>query len=264
MPHWNYLNKLTQSGTGLATSTYTYDYAGARVKLTAGTTTTYYPNKLYTVVGTTTEKDIYAGGSLIASISNKTGTTTTMIHPDHLGSTNVVSNASGTAIQYLTYNPYGDVRSNTQTGNIATSSALYTDSIQTPWTNQSWNSVQTNASGTVHTGTSSLKQVYNTAYSGLSYTRSINTTPYATFDLAVYVGTSTPDLYLYFTNASGTVIVSKLISTYLAGGYLTNTWQKVSIPLSDLGLTNYNNTLAFNIESSIPGTVYYDHQMEEW
>ena len=127
-----------------------------------------------------------------------------------------------------------------------------------PPSNQSWNSTQTNATSTVYSGTSSLKQVYTTAWAGLSYTRTINTTPFATFDLVVYVGTSTPDLYLYFTNASGTVIVTKLIASYIPGGYQTNTWQKVSIPLSDLGLTAYNNTLALNIESSIPGTVYYD------
>lgn len=32
------------------------------------------------------------------------------IHPDHLGSTNVVTDASGTVVQTLDYYPYGTTR----------------------------------------------------------------------------------------------------------------------------------------------------------
>jgi RHS repeat-associated protein len=45
-----------------------------------------------------------------------TGTPQTLyIHPDHLGSTNVVTNASETVVETLDYYPYGEVRINTST-----------------------------------------------------------------------------------------------------------------------------------------------------
>jgi hypothetical protein len=52
---WNYRNRLTQSGSGLATSTYGYDDQDLRVWLKEGNTKTIFPNALYNVVlGTTT------------------------------------------------------------------------------------------------------------------------------------------------------------------------------------------------------------------
>jgi len=46
-----------------------------------------------------------------------TGTAQTrFIHPDHLGSTNVVTNASGTVVQTLDYYPYGARRVSASTG----------------------------------------------------------------------------------------------------------------------------------------------------
>jgi len=46
-----------------------------------------------------------------------TGTAQTrFIHPDHLGSANVVTNASGTVVQTLDYYPYGATRISTNTG----------------------------------------------------------------------------------------------------------------------------------------------------
>ncbi len=111
---FNYQNQLLTSSTASTTSSYTYDAQGSRVQLTVGSTTSTYPNQYYTLTGTTTEKDLYANGSLIASISNKTGTTTTYwIHPDHLGGTNIVTTQSGSPIENTTYFPYGALRSDT-------------------------------------------------------------------------------------------------------------------------------------------------------
>src|SRR5262249_9112843 len=45
------------------------------------------------------------GGAIINAI-------TRYIHPDHLGSTNVLTNASGTVVQTLDYYPYGGIRVN--------------------------------------------------------------------------------------------------------------------------------------------------------
>ncbi len=72
------------------------------------------------------------------------------------------------------------------------------------------------------------------------------------------MGTNTGELDIYFTNHLGQVIQNRVIENYLPSGYLTNTWQEVSIPLSDLGISSYNNTLALNIESATTQTVYLD------
>jgi RHS repeat-associated protein len=99
---------MTQSTVGSSTVLYAYDPTGARKKMSLGTAYSYYPNQYYTQTGTTTEKDIYANGTLIADISNKVGSTTTYWdHPDYLGSTNVVSNTAGLTTDNTTYYPFG-------------------------------------------------------------------------------------------------------------------------------------------------------------
>ncbi len=72
------------------------------------------------------------------------------------------------------------------------------------------------------------------------------------------MGTNTGELDIYFTNHLGQVIQNRVIEDYLPLGFETNTWQQVSIPLSDLGISAYNNTLALNIESATAQTVYLD------
>ena len=65
---------------------------------------------------------IWNGDTLLATIDQTiyngtaTGTPITRyIHPDHLGSTNVVTDASGTVAQLLDYYPYGATRVSTNT-----------------------------------------------------------------------------------------------------------------------------------------------------
>ncbi|MFZ1987607.1 MAG: LamG-like jellyroll fold domain-containing protein [Minisyncoccia bacterium] len=119
---WNYLNQMTQSGNGVATSTYAYDDAGARVKLAAPSGTSWYPNQYYTVGTSTREKNIYANGQLIASVSNLSGATTTYwTHTDHLNGTDVSSDTTGLAVEDLTYTPYGAPSEDTKTGSFSQS-----------------------------------------------------------------------------------------------------------------------------------------------
>ena len=56
---------------------------------------------------------MFNGDALVSTIDQQlasgvaTGTPqTSYLHPDHLGSTNVVTNASGTMVQVLDYYPY--------------------------------------------------------------------------------------------------------------------------------------------------------------
>ena len=67
----------------------------------------------------TTTEYVFNGDTLLSTSDQQfasgvaTGTAqTSYIHPDHLGSTNVVTNASGTVVQTLDYYPFGAQRIN--------------------------------------------------------------------------------------------------------------------------------------------------------
>ncbi len=108
---WDYRNRLTSVYVPSATTTYAYDHTTDRVKKTIGATSTIYANDLYNTDGTTKIKHIYAGEELIATITTVGSTSTKQyIHSDHLGGTNVTTNASGTVTQVLDYYPYGSER----------------------------------------------------------------------------------------------------------------------------------------------------------
>ena len=127
---WDYLNRMLASGYNNSTTTYAYDPSGARVLQTSTTSTTYYPNKYYSFTSTKSGANTYAtstnyvfnGDTLLATIDQAlyngaaTGSPITRyIHPDHLGSTNVVTDASGTVAQLLDYYPYGATRISSNT-----------------------------------------------------------------------------------------------------------------------------------------------------
>ena len=116
---WNYRNQLIQTTKSGNTTSYGYDYAGNRTSLKNGGITTRYANKLYSTNGATTTKHIFAGDTLIATVERVgTATTTHIIHPDHLGGTNVVTDANGDRVQTTDYYPYGALRINSQTGSF--------------------------------------------------------------------------------------------------------------------------------------------------
>jgi RHS repeat-associated protein len=124
---YDYLNRMTAAGVNNATTTYGYDTGGQRVLMTTGSTTTIYPSQYYTMASSTisgksyatTTEYIYAGSELLGTVESylvngsATGTPRIRyIHPDHLGSTNVVTDASSSVIQTLDYYPYGSTRVN--------------------------------------------------------------------------------------------------------------------------------------------------------
>jgi RHS repeat-associated protein len=122
---WDYANRLTALGVLGATTTYGYDAFGNRV-LQTGTSTTYiYPNKWYSIASSTgsgakyatTTEYVFNGDTLLATIDRQlaggvaTGTAITRyVHPDHLGSANVVTDENGNLVQTLDYYPYGSTR----------------------------------------------------------------------------------------------------------------------------------------------------------
>jgi RHS repeat-associated protein len=128
---YDYANRLIALGVGGATTTYGYDAFGQRVAQTGTSTTTIYPFKWYSIASSTangakystTTEYVFNGDTLLATADQQiaggaaTGTAQTRyIHPDHLGSTNVVTNASGTVVQTLDYYPYGGTRISSSVG----------------------------------------------------------------------------------------------------------------------------------------------------
>jgi hypothetical protein len=108
---WDYRNRMTAAGQGGATSTYAYDHTYERVKKVTSSSTTYYPNDLYSKEGATTTKFIFGNGILLATTEgNGTATSTKYYHPDHLGGTNGVTDQTGAVVQSLDYYPYGAPR----------------------------------------------------------------------------------------------------------------------------------------------------------
>ncbi len=136
---YDYRNRLTQAAIANATSTYAYDHEINRTRQTVGSTTTWYPNKYFSRTATTTASAaiatttayIYASDVLVATVDRVfsatgavTSTTTHYVHPDHLGSTNVVTDSGGNVVQTLDYYPYGSTRVNSR-GGTANSARQY-------------------------------------------------------------------------------------------------------------------------------------------
>jgi RHS repeat-associated protein len=115
---WDWRNRLAsaeRNGGGI--TTYGYDRTGQRVFKATGSATTSYPNRYYNVASSslsaTTTKHIFApDGTLLATVEGSgVGTaTTTYLHPDHLGGTNVTTDENGEVVQTLDYYPYGSQR----------------------------------------------------------------------------------------------------------------------------------------------------------
>jgi RHS repeat-associated protein len=102
---------------GGVTTTFVYDGDGGRVKKTAGGITTVYIGKLYECTGSACSKYIFAGSQRIA-LKPVGSSEVYYYQPDHLGSSNIVTNQAGSKVEELTYYPYGQTRTNTGSINV--------------------------------------------------------------------------------------------------------------------------------------------------
>ena len=82
-----------------------YDYSGDRVKKAFGSTTTYYVGTLHEEVGNDTANFIFAGSTRVAM--RRSDGTLLYYHGNHLGSTHIVTNASGNQVEEIHYEPFG-------------------------------------------------------------------------------------------------------------------------------------------------------------
>jgi uncharacterized protein RhaS with RHS repeats len=114
---WDYKNRLTQSNKGTTTIRYAYDHNDERISYSVnGRATTTTAGRYYETDGTTNTKHVYAGNQLIASIK---GTSTYYVHPDHLGGTNVVTDENADIVQLIDYYPFGEIRYNETSTDLA-------------------------------------------------------------------------------------------------------------------------------------------------
>jgi RHS repeat-associated protein len=114
---WDWRNRLASAErTGGGSTTYGYDHTGQRMFKATGTATTSYPSRYFNLATTTgsatTTKHIFSpGGELLATVVGASTTaSTTYLHLDHLGGTNVTTDEDGEVTQTLDYYPYGSQR----------------------------------------------------------------------------------------------------------------------------------------------------------
>ena len=136
---WDWRNRLASAErTGGAITSYGYDHTGQRVFQATGSATTSYPSRYYNVASSsltaTTTKHIFSpDGTLLATVVGASTTATaTYLHPDHLGGTNVTTDADGGVTQTLDYYPFGSQRSPSQFG-WASGKVRCTSKIRTLW-----------------------------------------------------------------------------------------------------------------------------------
>jgi RHS repeat-associated protein len=98
---------VTVSGPSGFSAAFAYDGDGQRVKQVINGATTYFVGNYYEKTGTTITKYYYAGATRIAI---RTDSTLTYLLGDHLGSTSVVTDSSGTLLVETRYKPFGEVR----------------------------------------------------------------------------------------------------------------------------------------------------------
>ncbi len=122
--HWDYNNRISSILVGDTGQTveYGYDSGGMRVKVANPSATTLYPSRFYNthgaMVGDEVQKHIFAGDNLVATIKGSSGNAQRLgAFNDHLGSTTVMSDASGEVVESTDYYPFGSVRTSNESGN---------------------------------------------------------------------------------------------------------------------------------------------------
>ncbi len=114
---YDFENRPTSITSAGQTTTFVYNGDGGRVKKQTGSNVTWYISKLYECDTTSCFKFIWSGDKRIVS-KKVTGGTVLFYHGDHLGSSSVITDSSGSQVQALTYYPFGQTRTNTNNGAV--------------------------------------------------------------------------------------------------------------------------------------------------
>lgn len=109
---YDYDNMPTSTGN----VSFTYDGTGTRVKKSTPSSTTVYVDKMYECTNGVCAKYIFAGSTRLARNSNGI---VHYYHPDHLGSTIIVTDAAGAVAEDITYYPFGTSRQDSGTVSLS-------------------------------------------------------------------------------------------------------------------------------------------------
>ena len=102
--------------TSIGNISFTYDGSATRVKKSSPGRTTDYIGKLYECTNGSCAKFIFAGDTRVAM---KVGGQVSYYHPDHQGSTSVVTDVSGNKMEELAYYPFGGQRQGVGTASVS-------------------------------------------------------------------------------------------------------------------------------------------------
>ncbi|MEW6328422.1 MAG: toxin TcdB middle/N-terminal domain-containing protein [Thermodesulfobacteriota bacterium] len=106
---YDYENRPVSMAYDGSTAGFVYDHSGQRIKKITPSSATVYIDQLFEGTNGAYTKYIFAGGRRIAS---KTSTDIYYYHTDHLGSSNVITDAAANKVQEIYYYPFGGTRSN--------------------------------------------------------------------------------------------------------------------------------------------------------
>jgi RHS repeat-associated protein len=112
---YDYDNRPTHITANGVTVDSVYDANGQRVKKTASGSTTVYIGQTYECTSGQCTKYIISGTQIIAQIS---AAGTYFYHSDHLGSSSIITNASGSKAEDIFYYPYGETQTNVGSANV--------------------------------------------------------------------------------------------------------------------------------------------------
>jgi RHS repeat-associated protein len=101
---YNFSSKPVSITTGGSTTTFVYNADGLRVKKSGNAGTVVYVGSLHEVRGGAVTRYYVIGGMRVAK---RDANGTSYLHVDHLGTTRLVTNSSGAAVQRYEYAPFG-------------------------------------------------------------------------------------------------------------------------------------------------------------
>lgn len=139
---------------------------------------------------------------------------------------------------------------------------IYTESLASPWMNNSWSAnVTYGSTEQAYAGSSSIKTVLTAAWGAFSVhygnwgSTGVNTSSFTSVDFAVYGATSGTNLSIFFENDGGQKFPAVNYGTIPA-----NQWTLISIPMSTLNPNNYTvNRLDIQDVSGSTKTFYIDN-----
>ena len=112
---WDALGRMASVNLGTSTTTFAYDNTGARVKKVGPDGTVTYVGDLVEVTSAGMTKHVFDGPRRLATI--KPSGEILFYSSDHLGSSVLITDASGNEVQRLDYEPYGAFIENERSGN---------------------------------------------------------------------------------------------------------------------------------------------------